>query len=260
MKDDKDREKLESLLIDYIDGKLNSVDKHYVEQELLKNPKSFKIYEELKEVVQLMNRKTAEAPTDKLRASFTAFLEDEIRANRKSKVIALNPWWYRVAAAVAFLVVGVSLGYIISAHNQRKAEIARIEAENRKTTQLVSMIANPESAGQRILAVKEAVEDEDLNKEILEALVKTLNTDPNPNVRMAALEGLRKFYDDPEVRKALVASLARQDDAVVQITLIQILVEMKEKGAVKPLKEMIQREELIPAVKDEAQMGVLTLS
>jgi HEAT repeat protein len=255
-----EKEKLESLLIDYIDGKLNSVDKHYVEQELLKNPKSFRLYEELKEVIQLMNRNVPVEPSYKVKQSFQDFLEEEIRLSKKDKVIQLNPWWYRAAAAVALLVVGLGLGFWISANNQRQAEIAKANVERERTLQLVSMIGNNESAGQRILGVKAAVEEEKVSREILNALIKTLNEDPNVNVRLAALEGLRRFYHDTGVRKSLIESLSKQTDPVVQIGLIHVLVEIKEKGAVKPLQKIIDEEDLIPAVKDEAQMGVLVLS
>jgi HEAT repeat protein len=95
---------------------------------------------------------------------------------------------------------------------------------------------------------------------LLKVLIQTLNEDPNVNVRMAALDGLRKFYQEPLVRKALIGSLAIQKDPVIQIYLIQILVEMKDKAAVQPLKQIIENEELIPAVKDEANMGILVLS
>jgi anti-sigma factor RsiW len=255
-----EQQKLESLLIDYIDGKLNSVDKHYVEQELLKNPKSFKLYEELKEVIHILSRRLPEEPSMKLKSSFSAMLEEEIKISGKQKIIRLSPWWYRAAAAVTLLIVGVSLGFWISAYNQRQQEIARAKIEKEKTLQLVSMINNTESAGQRILGVKAAVANSDVNDEILLALIHTLDNDPNTNVRMAALEGLRRFYSEAMVRSALISSLKKQIDPVIQIQLIQVLVELKEKAAVKPLQEILKGNELLPAVKDEAQMGILVLS
>jgi hypothetical protein len=254
-----DQEKLESLLIDYIDGKLNSVDKHYVEQELLRNPKSFKLYEELKEVIHLINRRSVAEPSSNLKANFSTMLEAEIKSAKKDKVIQLNPWWYRVAAAVALLVVGLGLGFWISANNQRKAEIARINAQKERVQHLVSMINDTQSPAQRLRGVR-AAEEENVTNDIIAVLVKTLNEDENTNVRMAALDALRKFYQEPVVRKALISSLPKQTDPVIQIALIQVLVEMKEKGALKSLQQIIDKEELIPAVKDEAQMGVLVLS
>jgi hypothetical protein len=254
-----EQQKLESLLIDYIDGKLNSVDKHFVEQELLKNPKSFRLYEELKEIIQLMSRRDVLEPSAKLKQSFEEMLAEEIKVSKKEKVITLNPWWYRAAAAVAFIVVGVTLGFWISNENHRQMAIAKANAEKARAEQVVTMISNA-SAGQRILGVKSALENEAVNIEILRALIKTLDTDPNTNVRMAALEALRRFYSEPMVRKALITSLTKQTDPVVQISLIQVLVEMKEKRALKPLQKIIEDQELIPAVKDEAQLGIMVLS
>jgi hypothetical protein len=255
-----EQEKLESLLIDYIDGKLNSVDKHYVEQELLKNPKSYKVYEELKEVIQLMNKRQPVEPTSTLRNGFDTMLANEIASTKKNRVIALKPMWYRIAAAAAFLVVGVSLGLIISNYRQRQEQLALAEQERVRIQSVVTMIKNEDSAGQRILGVKEAIEHERIDRTLLKVLIETLNTDPNMNVRMAALDGLQKFHAYPEVRKALVESLSKQSDPVLQITLIKILVAMKEKSVLLPLKNILDNEETISTVKDEANMGILVLS
>ena len=92
------------------------------------------------------------------------------------------------------------------------------------------------------------------------ALIQAMNEDQNTNVRIAALEALGKFHNQPHVRKALIASLRTQKDPLVQIALIRLMVEMKEKGITKNLKRISTDEETLPAVKDEAQAGILRLS
>ena len=62
----------------------------------------------------------------------------------------------------------------------------------------------------------------DPDEEVIEVLVKTLNEDPNSNVRMASLDALSKFYAQPNVKKALLESMKFQKDPVVQIALIQL--------------------------------------
>jgi hypothetical protein len=47
---------------------------------------------------------------------------------------------------------------------------------------------------------------------------------------------------------------------VVQIALIQLMVQMKEKDAVKGLENIIEDSETMKAVKDEAYTGLLKLS
>jgi hypothetical protein len=87
-----------------------------------------------------------------------------------------------------------------------------------------------------------------------------MNEDPNTNVRLAALDALSKFYDEPIVRKALIEGLSIQKDPVVQIALIQLMVKIKEKGIVTDLQKIVDDEKTMEAVKDEAYTGLLELS
>jgi hypothetical protein len=96
--------------------------------------------------------------------------------------------------------------------------------------------------------------------EIVDVLFKTLRNDPNTNVRLAALEALSRFHEDPAIRKRLVTGLTEQTDPMVQIRLIQLMVEMKEKEIVDDLKQMVDDEGTMKAVKDEAYSGILKLS
>ena len=62
------------------------------------------------------------------------------------------------------------------------------------------------------------------------------------------------------VRKILITALSSQTDPVVQISLIQLLVRMKEKGVVKDLERIVDENKSMKAVKDEAYTGLLKLS
>jgi HEAT repeat protein len=87
-----------------------------------------------------------------------------------------------------------------------------------------------------------------------------MHEDPNTNVRMAALEALGKFHEEPGVRKELIHSLAIQKDPMVQIALIQLLVTIKEKSVMKDLERITKDKSTMKAVKDEAYSGILKLS
>jgi HEAT repeat protein len=87
-----------------------------------------------------------------------------------------------------------------------------------------------------------------------------MNEDPNTNVRLAALEALGKFKHEASVRRVLIESLAKQNDPVVQISLIQMMVDMKEKSIIGELEKLTQQKEILKAVKDEAYTGILKLS
>jgi hypothetical protein len=260
-----EKEKLETLLIDYIDNKLNSVDRHMIEQELVKNGEAYKLYEELREVMQVMDRSARLEPSTRLRVSFEEALKGEINSTRSTKTIFFQPAFYRVAAAVALLLMGTLIGFFISKQNDaRLAEIEKKMEEQRKqmefTNNMLAMMTNDQSASQRIQGVNVAMNAVKVDDKIVKALVKTLNEDPNTNVRLAALEALSKFQQEKYVREQLVQSLSTQKDPVVQIELIQLMVTMKEKAVVDDLQKIIDDVETMKAVKDEAYSGIMKLS
>ncbi len=125
---------------------------------------------------------------------------------------------------------------------------------------MLSMLENPQSASQRYMGATGAYVVPKADDEIVNVLAKTMNADPNTNVRLAALEALGKFYQQEHVRKALVTSLTTQKDPVVQIALIRLLVQMKEKQIVKELQKITRDGQVMKAVKDEAHSGILKLS
>lgn len=260
-----EKEKLEGLLIDYIDNKLNSVDRHMIEQELVRNQDAYKLYEELKEVMHIMDKSAPLYPSAKLKTNFEAFLKEEMASSPRAKIISFQPAFYRIAAAVALLILGGTIGFYINQRNvDRMAKIEEQLQENKKlmeaTRQMMAMLNNDESASQRMQGVKVAMSMAKADDEIVMTLVKTMNEDPSSNVRLAALDALSNFLDEPIVRKELIKSLSVQKDPIVQISLIQLLVKMKEKGVVNDLQKIVDDEGTMQAVKDEAYSGILRLS
>ncbi len=253
-----EKEKIEDLLIDYIDGKLSEADRLLVEKELVQNEETYKLYDQLKEVIQLMDKSAKLEPSSKLKAGFDSVLKSELNAAKGTKTIFFQPSFYRVAAAVALLIVGGGIGFLISrqqSNQQAELEAMRKEVEATKLM-LMSMLDNQQSASQRVLGANVAYKMENTDDEIITALVKAMNEDTNSNVRLAALDALRKFYQQEHVRKTLIASMATQRDPVVQIALIRLLAEMKEKEIIKELQRITTDEEELPAVKDEAHAAL----
>jgi hypothetical protein len=250
-----EKEKLETLLIDYIDGKLNEAERHDVEQHLVRDAEAFKMYEQLKEVIHAMQASAKIEPSLRLKRGFEQMLREEEAQLRKGKVVFFQPSFYRVAAAIAFVIMAGSVAFLLVKQNRQAQELAQTKEA------LINMLDNQQSASQRVLGATVAYNDiETADDEIVNALVNAMNEDPNTNVRLAALEALRKFHNQPHVRKALIASLNTQKDPLVQIALIRLMVEMKEKDITKELERISTDEETLQAVKDEAQAGLLRLS
>jgi HEAT repeats len=266
-----EKEKLESLLIDYIDGKLINEEKAAIEKELQQNESSLQLYEQLKKVMNQIDHSPKFEPSVDFKLNFEKALQQEISNSKKGKPsfakapvgrqVFFQPMVLRIAAGLIFLLVSVGIGYWINKNNEQQKEIARLREEMDSTKQMMmAMMTNPQSASQRMLGVAASYQLEKADDEIVNALLKAMNEDPNTNVRLAALDALSKFHQQEHVRIALISSLAKQKDPVVQISLIRLMVEMKEKSVIKELDRITKDKEMIKAVKDEAYSGLLKLS
>ena len=124
---------------------------------------------------------------------------------------------------------------------------------------LFTSLANMESASTRIGAAMKVYEMKNADRDIVDALLTTMNSDPNTNVRLAALEALAKFHRESYVRKQLTASLKKQKDPMVQVELIQVLTKMKQTSILNELEKLVKDVNTEKEVKDRAYASILTL-
>lgn len=257
-----EKEKLEGMMIEFVDGMLSESDRAHIEQEIASNPEAAKLYEQTKIILQLMNSASAVEPSTRLKVSFEKALQSE--QQKRGKVVSFGmPQLYRIAAGIALVItVGVA-AYWINKGIEQGQKLAKIEEEMQRTkTLMLAMLQNQGSAGQRLQGVSVSLnmKIEQADDEIVNVLVRTLETDGNTNVRLASLEALARFHEQPHVRAELVKALGKQTDPVVQIALIRLLVEIKAKDSLKELERISTDELTLPAVQDEAHAGILKLS
>ena len=176
----------------------------------------------------------------------------------KHQTLSTNNW-LRIAASVALVAIGAVLGLLLRG-GQPAATVATATEQPQQPTLSMRMAAarqQPASASQRLQLVSQApatvVEP---NDPAVLTLIHTLDTDPNPNVRLAACEALVRLRSDPRVGPALVEALPLQTDPNVQITLIEALVTLREKRAVPQLEQLAQQPEVLRAVRQQAESGL----
>ncbi|WP_421763748.1 HEAT repeat domain-containing protein [Ekhidna sp.] len=211
-------------------------------------------YAELKELMNLMeNAGEVEVPFH-VQANFQA-------AMAKEKVKSSNGQvpWMQVAAAVALLIIGFGAGKFSGSDSSGDLVDLRNEIQSLKEVTLTNTLQK-HSASERIMAVNQIEQKTSVNKELVSALITTLNSDESPSVRYAALQALEKFIAVEDVRAELVKSLETQSDPLIQISLITILVQAEERSAIAPLKEIIENEEISPEVKQQAEVAIQVLT
>lgn len=164
-------------------------------------------------------------------------------------------WTIGIAASVLIFASGIYLGTQIKQNgNSTQSEISALRKEMQETKQAVMLnLLKQASASDRIQAVNYAHEAKDGSPEILDALIETLNTDENSNVRLAAANALFTFKDVDKVHDALIQSLKTQEDPVVKIALVNMMIAMKDKKAVKSIQEFLDNEPLPKKAKLEIE-------
>jgi hypothetical protein len=203
-----------------------------------------------------------EQPSGRLRANFYAMIEDTKRkpANR---IVA---FWkefrsfrkpaYGFSFGLALLVVGIGAGALLmGGSGSGKVAALHQELQDMRQTVALSMLDRP-SATERLEGISWSAGLDKPGDKTIKALVDKLDGDPNVNVRLAAVDALYLFRADPAVKASLVRSLAKQDSPLVQVALIDLLVEIRERRAADALKQLIANAKLAPQVKEHAELGL----
>jgi hypothetical protein len=79
-----------------------------------------------------------------------------------------------------------------------------------RQTMLLTMLEQP-SATDRLKAVTYTDELDEVDDKVIDALLQTLNNDPNVNVRLVTVEALHKLASHPKVRQGLIQSITRRN-------------------------------------------------
>jgi hypothetical protein len=264
-------EEVELKMIDYLDNNLDDCGRQEVEKHLETCEKCLDDLMATQQVFNLMSSSEVVKPDESLRINFYHMLHNQIKKiedNKETLVFKHQVAWYnltryRIAAAIALLICGTFIGILFHAglnSSFASNELKQLQSEvsTLKKVAMFTMLKD-ESSSDRIQAVGYAEDIENPDENVIEVLVNTLNTDKNVNVRMAAAYALSKYAAQRSVCDSLVKSLSHQTDPILQITLINILAEKREKSALRPVQEIIANKNTIKEVRAVAENSLRTL-
>jgi len=202
-----------------------------------------------------------EEPSGKVRDRFYEMLGAYRQGLASADAPVRRRWWtqpaWQRAAAAALLVAGLGLGYGLRGTSQPPAEVSQLREEVASMRQLVALsLLQQQSASERLKGVSWAYRAEPSDREVLEALVSAVNHDTNVNVRLAAVDALRRFASSPETRRAVVDALPGQTTPLVQVALIDLLVDFKERDAADVLRKLAADGQVNDGVRQQAQWAL----
>lgn len=244
-------QEIEKLLEKYYEGETTLQEEKYIKSFFNKTDVPKHLQHHIAEFAYY-GQAAKETPSKNLNEALLKKIE------KKGRIIQFRAVSLRIAAGIALLIGGFAVGY---AYNNKGGNITIIESKPetamKQTLQFEQVSLT--SASERINAVNQSLKLKALDQDMIQLLINTLNFDDNVNVRLAAAQALAHFEDEPLVREGLVQSLKIQTDPTIQITLIELLVLIKEKRASQTMEQLSQDGAVMDVVRLKAQEGAARL-
>ena len=258
-------ENVRDLMLEILDGESDAADRGIFEGHIAACPACAEEFRRLNETWTRLGVLAAERPSPALSERFYSMLEAEQRKrNRRSfaeawGALRLRPA-FRFGAALVLILAGVGGGFWFGSHG---AAGSRVEALSREVQNMRQSMGETlmlqASSSERLRGVAFMEKVQAPGRRTIDALLQTLDADPSVNVRLAAADALYLFAGQPGVKEGVIRSLAGQVSPSVQVALIDLLVDMREKRAVDALKLLAGNAKLNPDVRRKAELGVRQL-
>ncbi|MGR3810943.1 HEAT repeat domain-containing protein [Jiulongibacter sp. NS-SX5] len=263
----------EALIINFIEGRLSEEEKSAFLAEVEKSAAFKKNLEETQTLWAEMGAIEIPEPSAALLMNFETQLVEEMEKANKSdsidiiaKLKALFAPQSKLGWAYGLVLIGLAsmVGFYVGRGSQKqvastdKVEQLSQEMEEMKQLMMISMLENP-MASERMKAVSYTKEIDEVDEQVINALMTTLNQDENVNVRLATLEALVELSDHPKVREGLVQSIVHQESPLVQVALADVMVQLQEKRSVKQIKELLKQNGLNETVKEKLEETITGL-
>lgn len=191
-------------------------------------------------------------PRPGMSTRFYAALDAYQQAHAEKAARGFWSWWpskpvWQFAMSMGCLAVGLLCGAFFLGGPARSGapassgEIAQLRKEMTGMRQLVTLsLLQQQSASERLRGVTFSYRAEPNDMEVLGALLRTVSSDTNVDVRLAAVDALRNFGNSPVARRGLRNALPRQDSPLVQISIIDALTEMRDNEAIAAMQSLAQ--------------------
>lgn len=207
-----------------------------------------------------------EQPGPELRERFDAMLAayqhgvetERARKPRFSFGAWLESWWpqrpaWQFGVAMACLVVGLGVGRYATRGPAPDGDVARLREEVHNTRQMVAVsLLQQESATDRLRGVDWSYRLQQPDAQVLGVLLDTVKHDESVDVRLAAVDALRRYAAEPMVREGLIGALRGPQSPLVQIALIDAMVELRERQAASVLEQLKSDKAVNAAVRQRA--------
>ncbi|MCE7994217.1 MAG: HEAT repeat domain-containing protein [Roseivirga sp.] len=254
-----------SLITDYIDGTLTVDREREFRQYVDEGHIVMEEVEAMKQMQGVITLAERPEPTEAMSEGFYQMLAEAKGTERPDPSAGFlsqlsQAFFTTVFGRMAFggllLVVGVMAGMNFGG-GSADSEIGMLtqQVAEMQETMMISMLKE-ESVTERLKGVQISNELPRSNTKVTDALFMTLNGDESTNVRIAALQVLEGYADDPVIREGLINSISQQESPLMQVALAELMVELQEKKSIDQFKQLLESENTPEEVKSTLEESI----
>ncbi|HVW95538.1 MAG TPA: zf-HC2 domain-containing protein [Mucilaginibacter sp.] len=267
-------EDCEMLFAGWINKELTAVELADVERHLAGCESCAAELAAMKQLWTEMDGLTAPEPPANMKADFMSMLEDfkmtEVsKGNLSTERVGMFGWigrWrhqWPLGFQLAIVLISFGCGYLFftlagGGRQDRQMAALTSQVHELKQTMMLALLENP-SASERIKGVSYTSQIKHADQEVIDALLATLNNDPNVNVRLSTLDALTRLANHPEVRLGLVQSITTQKSPLMQSAIADVMLKLQEKSSVRSLRELLKQKNLDEGVRDKIKQTITQL-
>ncbi|NQU86416.1 MAG: zf-HC2 domain-containing protein [Mariniphaga sp.] len=249
-------EEIKINLPEYIDGKLDDKASGIIASHLEGCEGCRELYTELNSFLKFTDTFSEIEPPKGMKDEFMELADREFFGGQKK--VLLIPAWVKVAAMIIMVFGTFAGGFFAGSGNQGNPQL---QAELNQLRQDVLLAGLSDYSGpQKIEAVYNIKTSGQADHKLIDALVYTMNSDKNVNVRLAAIGALSEMIDQNEsIKSELINSLTVQENPLLQISLIQVLTESGVKEAKEEIELISENENTDQHVRTYAKDMIKTI-
>ena len=214
-------------------------------------------------------------PSNRMRERFSAMVAAErALADRRpaSRPLGQRRWvpslgstggpLVQTALAASLLIAGLIVGRAIASRPAapiapQGSEIAEVRSELREMRQLLTLsLMQQQSATERLRGVSWTAQIDQPGNEVVAALLDTLLHDQNVNVRLAAIDALRRVSDRADVRVGTKRAVRDKSSPLLQVAVIDFMVETRDPQAPDLFRTLAGDTSVDASVRGRAQWGL----
>ena len=150
------------------------------------------------------------------------------------------------------LVLLSLIGFFIWQNQQQNKLLQAAQQQIYAMRSTMDALLQDRSSFKRIKGVNISHTIEQADPDILTALTNTMLHDEDAKVRLAAVNALERFAEEPLVKNALITALEESKEPFFRIKIIKILASIKDKSSLPLLNQIIEDDASQDYLREEA--------